>query len=147
MSDSRLAQADSELSRQIDVGIDVVAISKIDDVRESTDDSFVDRVYTADEIEYCERKAHPTEHYAARWCVKESVRKIVTDPSDVSFREIETKKRGPRPILSVSGSTENAISRAVDEETSGGTFDTAISLSHDRWSDTAMAAVIVCGSD
>lgn len=124
----------------VDVGVDVVAISRVEDLCE--DAGFVRRVFTDGEIEYCENGAYPAEHYAGRWCVKEAVRKLVARPGEVAFRDVAVAKDGPRPTLAVSADVERRLSEAVGGEPAAG-VDANVSLSHDRTSDTAIGVVTV----
>lgn len=131
----------------VESGIDVVSISRIGDLRESDHIDFVERVFTDDEIEYCEGSAHPAEHYAARWCVKEAVKKIVDRAGRVPFREVAVAKEGPKPVLSVSGTAREELAATIGTTLTDERVDTAVSLSHDRTSDTAVGVVTILGRD
>lgn len=57
-------------------GVDIVEIDRVRKSLESCGDSFRDRVFTCNEIEYCEsKKAVRFESYAARFAAKEAVSK------------------------------------------------------------------------
>ena len=57
-------------------GVDIIEISRIKESIEKFENSFIDKVYTKNEIEYCEKyKSNKYEHYAARFSGKEALYK------------------------------------------------------------------------
>ncbi len=58
-------------------GIDIVPVARIDKLIRERGDGFLRRWFTAAEIEYCNRKAVPSRHFAARFAAKEAVAKVV----------------------------------------------------------------------
>ena len=56
------------------VGVDIEDISRFKD--KSKD--FIERIFTASEIEYCDSFSNPESHYAARFCAKEAVIKALS---------------------------------------------------------------------
>lgn len=54
------------------IGIDIVEVKRIDDIIERWDDSFVKRIYSQEEIDYCYRKVRASMHFAARFAAKEA---------------------------------------------------------------------------
>lgn len=83
---------------RIRCGTDVIEIKRI---RESIEDkklgeTFLKKVYTSKEIEYCEsRKNQKYQHYAARFAAKEATFKAISDQlnnkSDISWKQIEIR--------------------------------------------------------
>lgn len=69
---------------------------------------FREMVFSPKEIEYCERKTHPFEHYAARFAAKEAFLKATGTGwiNGTSFHEIEIlpDEKG-KPVLSLLGET------------------------------------------
>lgn len=59
------------------VGTDIVGVDRVADLVAKGGAHFLRRWYTADEIKYCESKAHPEQHFAARLAAKESVLKVL----------------------------------------------------------------------
>lgn len=51
------------------IGVDMLEISRMERVMRRRP-SFLRRVFTDDERAYCERCAHPAEHYAARFAAE-----------------------------------------------------------------------------
>ena len=62
----------------IGIGIDIVEIARIKDLRERQGERFLDRVYTETELQYCMRMKAPDQHLAARFAAKEAVTKAFT---------------------------------------------------------------------
>ena len=57
------------------IGIDVVEVGRIASSISVFGDRFVQRIFTPEEIAYCQTKARPELHYAARFAAKEAVAK------------------------------------------------------------------------
>ena len=79
----------------IKCGVDIIEISRVKDSIENLGKSFLNKVFTKKEIEYCESKKRAKyEHYAARFAVKEAAFKafseLVEDKYSVSWKDIET---------------------------------------------------------
>ena len=72
-------------------GVDLVELSRVEELLSAQRDRFLARVYTPAEIDYCDRQARPTESYAARFAAKEAVMKCLgTGWADgVAFTDVE----------------------------------------------------------
>ena len=80
---------------EVKCGVDIIEISRIKQSIESLGDKFVNKIYTKNEIKYCESKGKSKyEHYAARFAVKEAAFKAVSeqvkDKYEISWKDIET---------------------------------------------------------
>lgn len=80
---------------KVKCGVDIIEISRIQDSIEKLGDTFLNKVYTKKEIEYCESKGkNKYQHYAARFAVKEAVFKAVSeevkDKFAISWKDVET---------------------------------------------------------
>jgi len=75
----------------IAIGVDLVEISRIEEVFTRRGDRFRKRVFTEGEISYCERRASKLASYAARFAAKEAVMKALgTGWSEgVGWKDIE----------------------------------------------------------
>jgi len=60
----------------IGTGIDIIEVGRIQKAMER-DNSFRDKIFTADEIAYCESKRFKYQHYAARFSAKEAFLKAI----------------------------------------------------------------------
>src|SRR5579863_4551655 len=86
----------------VGTGIDVVEVPRVAAAIERFGQRFLERIYTPDEIRYCEAKANRTERYAARFAAKEAAMKALGTGWNygVRWRDIEvSRKPGGRPTL------------------------------------------------
>lgn len=121
-------------------GVDIVAISRIDSLLEEFGDSFRHRVFTPREQRYCESRANPPQHYAARFAAKEAFRKALPSAvPKVAFRSVGVvRERSGEPRLELHPDVDAAD--ASTRDTLGGTA-VEVSLSHDPHADRAIAYV------
>lgn len=88
------------------LGTDLVDVSRLE--RQKGKEGFIHQVFTNTEIEYCEKKKHSAQHYAARFAAKEAYMKALgTGWGDTAeFKEIEVVNNElGKPELILSGST------------------------------------------
>lgn len=85
------------------IGTDIIEINRIRDAIESGGSSFLDRVYTKREQEYCEsRKSAKYQHYAARFAAKEAIYKAISSEIKIqSWKDIEilNEKTGKPQVM------------------------------------------------
>ncbi len=94
---------------KITCGTDIIEISRIKESIEKTGKAFLERVFTENEIKYCEsKKKQKYQHYAARFAAKEAAFKALSwkidDKYSVCWRdfEVENTEQG-RPTLKIVG--------------------------------------------
>lgn len=80
---------------EIKSGIDIIEVDRIKKSIEDLGESFINRVYTEKEIEYCEsKKKNKYQSYAARFAAKEAAFKAIStllkDKYSVSWKNVET---------------------------------------------------------
>lgn len=64
---------------KIKCGTDIIEIERIKESIESLGEKFLKKVFTQNEIEYCEsKKAQKYQHYAARFAAKEAIFKAIS---------------------------------------------------------------------
>lgn len=59
------------------IGTEIVECVRIAKMVETHGEQFLERVYTADEVEYCIRTASANQHFAKRWAAKEAAMKAM----------------------------------------------------------------------
>lgn len=79
---------------KISCGTDIIEIDRIKQSIENLGDAFLNRVFTENEIKYCESKNNQKyQHYAARFTAKEAVFKAVSsnlrDKYSITWKDIE----------------------------------------------------------
>lgn len=122
----------------ISCGNDIIRISRVKDSIEQIGETFLKRVYTDEEINYCEsRRMCKYQSYAARFAAKEAVYKAISPDTseDVEWKNIEVKRENSgKPYIKLHGKlkeiAENKNIKSMD-----------LSLSHDG--DYAMATVVM----
>src|ERR1700677_1427898 len=59
------------------IGTDIVECLRIGRMIERHGELFLERIYTAHEIRYCQRRKRALDHFAARWAGKEAIFKAL----------------------------------------------------------------------
>lgn len=122
----------------VGTGSDVMEIARVRDSIARFGERFLRRVYTAQEIAYCQRKVHSAaESFAARFAAKEAAAKALGTgiAQGVAWTEIEVRRLpGERPTVHFSG-------RAAERAARMGVRLTHLTLSHSR--EIAFAMVIL----
>src|SRR5664279_3572909 len=96
----------------IGTGIDIIEVERVAE-RVGSGNGFRELVFSKDEILYCDSKAFPFQHYAARFAAKEAFLKAVGRGWDTGLflHEIEVvHEANGKPALRISGETEKEIS-------------------------------------
>ena len=90
------------------IGIDIVCVAEIAASIEEDGDEFLHRVFTPNEIQYCDESTIRYQRYAARFAAKEAAMKALStgwdsgiDPQDI---EVLNEQSG-QPILLIQGET------------------------------------------
>ena len=89
----------------IGTGIDIIEVERIA-LRVGRDNGFKELVFSKDEMSYCDAKAAPFEHYAARFAAKEAFLKAVGRgwDSGLQWNEIEiVNETNGKPTLRITG--------------------------------------------
>lgn len=90
----------------VGIGIDLAEVDRIREAIERHGTRFVERIYTAREIAYAERKSNRYERYAARFAAKEAAMKAIGTgwKRGVRWRDFEvTNLPTGRPTLELHG--------------------------------------------
>ena len=90
----------------VGMGIDVAEVSRIREVIESQKQRFLHRVYTENEIAYCEQFRNKYERYAGRFAAKEATMKALGTGWSRGVRWVDVevvRQRGGRPTISLLG--------------------------------------------
>jgi len=121
----------------VGIGVDIAEVSRIAAAIERFGRRFTERVFTPDEIRYCESKANKAERYAARFAAKEAAMKAIGTGwrHGVKWRDVEVRRLpGGRPIINFAG-------RAAEFFHKLGAVRAHLSLTHTA--ESAMAQVIL----
>ena len=99
------------------LGIDIIEISRIKESIDEYGDSFLQKVYTPKEIEYCSGKANKYQHFAARFAAKEAVYKAfsTSHQEGLSWQDIEiTNEPSGMPVVKLNGKLKSFLSEDKD---------------------------------
>ena len=121
----------------VGTGIDVIEVPRVAAAIERFGDRFVRRIFTEEEIRYCESKANRVERYAARFAAKEAGMKALGTGWNhgVRWRDVEVLRQpGHRPTIAFHG-------KAGEFAKSLGVVNAALSITHTA--DQAIAQVIL----
>ncbi len=90
----------------VGTGIDIAEVDRIAKSIERFGRRFIERVFTPEEIRYCESKANKTERYAARFAAKEAAMKAIGTGWNrgVTWKNVEVQRLpGGRPTVAFHG--------------------------------------------
>ena len=89
----------------IGIGTEIIECVRIAKMIETHGEQFLQRVYTANEIDYCTNRASSTQQFAARWSAKEAVMKAMRCYNQgIRWSEIEVvTANGEGPTIRLSG--------------------------------------------
>jgi holo-[acyl-carrier protein] synthase len=120
----------------VGMGIDLAEVGRIREVIEAQREKFLRRVYTLDEVAYCEKFKNKYERYAGRFAVKEAAMKALGTgwSRGVRWADVEVVRMpSGRPTLLLKGEAKK-IADAM------GVKNIAVSITHTG--EQAMAQVI-----
>lgn len=130
----------SEASPRLFHGIDLVDVARLGEIMARTP-AFRERVFTAGERAFCDGKAHPAIHFAARFAAKEATVKalglgLAPVGVDGVLQTIEVEREAGPPRLVLTG-------KAAERAEALGVYDIALSLTHTDAH--AIASVVMMG--
>lgn len=121
----------------VGTGIDIAEVPRVRQSIERFGERFLQRIYTAGEIRYCDRKANRVERYAARFAAKEAAMKALGTGwnQGVRWRDCEVVRLpGGRPNIAFHG-------KAAEIAAKLGVKNASLSLTHTA--EQAFAQVIL----
>jgi len=96
----------------IGIGTDITECLRIARMIERHGDMFINRVYTLDEIRYCQSRKQATEHFTGRWAAKEAVLKALGTGwrRGIAWRDIEIRnERSGQPAVALRGGAKEVV--------------------------------------
>ncbi|MBN1448578.1 MAG: holo-ACP synthase [Bacteroidetes bacterium] len=122
------------MSTVFGIGIDIEEIPRFEELTGQWGRRFVQRLFTPEEITYCESKARPAQHFAARFAAKEAFAKAIGTGWTGAFRwkDVEVRNNGQgKPILLLHDTLQERF----------GKMDMHVSLSHSGSYVTALVVI------
>ncbi len=120
------------------IGTDITECLRIARMIERHGELFINRVYTPEEIQYCQQRAQSTQHFTGRWAAKEAILKAMGTGwrRGISWRDVEIRNEpSGRPIVAVRGGAKEAVEQL-------GITELLVSISHCRTHATAFAVAL-----
>jgi holo-[acyl-carrier protein] synthase len=121
----------------VGTGIDIIEVYRIGGAIERFGSRFLERIFTPNEIRYCQSKQNATERFAARFAAKEAALKALGTGwrLGVQWKDVEVQREpGGRPTISF-------VRKAADFAESLGARRASLSISHTA--EQAIAQVIL----
>ena len=122
----------------IGIGTDIIECLRIAQMIERHGELFIGRVYTQQEIQYCQSRRQATQHFAGRWAAKEAVLKALGTGwrRGISWRDVEVRnERSGSPTIMLYGGAKDFIDQSVIAQV-------LVSISHCRSHATAYAIAL-----
>ena len=122
------------------IGTDIVNIKRMKKILKNNGSRFKNKIFSENEINYCEKKRDPTPFYAKRFAAKEAFTKALGTGirKGISFKNIEISNDNfGKPSIKLKGSTANFLKKKINAKK----YFIYLSLSDDKpW---AQATVII----
>ena len=120
------------------IGADITECLRIARMIERHGEMFINRVFTADEVRYCQSRRQSTQHFAARWAAKQAVLKAlgIAAARGMSWTDIEIRKAPHgQAVVAVQGAIKDHVERR-------GVARILVSMAHCRTHATAYAMAV-----
>jgi holo-[acyl-carrier protein] synthase len=122
----------------IGIGTDITECLRIARMIERHGELFINRVYTPEEIRYCQSRKQATQHFTGRWAAKEAVLKALGTGwvRGIGWRDVEIRNEpGGRAVVAVRGGAKEAVEQL-------GIAKLLVTISHCHTHATAYAMAI-----
>ena len=120
------------------IGTDITECLRIARMIERHGELFVNRVYTPEEIKYCQSRKQATQHFTGRWAAKEAILKALGTGwrRGITWCDVEVRNEpGGRPVVAVRGGAKEVVEQL-------GIAEILVSISHCRNYATATAIAV-----
>ena len=127
--------------RIIGIGTDIVRVERIANMISKHPDTFLKKVFTENEIAYCQPRKASVQHFAGRWAAKEAILKAFGTgwAKGVQWTDIEVlNEMGGKPKVRLAGAARELCEKM-------GVVEVLISISHTT--DNAVAFATATGHD
>jgi len=98
----------------VGLGTEIVECARVRALIEEHGERFLARVYTPDEVRWCQSRANATEQFAVLWAAKEAVFKSLrlTGRGPSVWVQVEVDARGDAPRVTVRGAVRERMAEA-----------------------------------
>jgi len=126
------------MSDIIGIGTDITECLRIARMIERHGELFINRVYTPEEIRYCQARAQATQHFTGRWAAKEAILKALGTGwrRGITWRDIEVRNEASgKPVVAVRGGAKEVVEQL-------GIAKVLVTISHCHTHATAFAVAV-----
>lgn len=118
----------------VGIGTDIIEVHRMRESLARYQRHFTKKIFTSNECDYCESKAEPAVHFAARWAAKEAFAKAFRTGigEHIGWQDVEIQ-RAPN------GAPHIALFGAIAEQCSHYTIHLSLTHTHDY----AVAMVVI----
>ena len=110
------------------IGTDITECLRIARMIERHGELFISRVYTSEEIRYCQSRRQATQHFTGRWAAKEAILKALGTGwrRGISWLDVEIRNEpGGKPVVALRGGLRDLVQQL-------GVVELLVSISHCR---------------
>ena len=122
------------------LGTDIVNIKRLEKILKKKNNAFKSRIFSKNEIIYCDKKNNPFPFYAKRYAAKEALSKALGTGirKGINFKDIEVSNNNlGKPLIKLKGNTASFFKKKIKVKN----YSIHLSLSDDiPW---AQATVII----
>jgi len=122
------------------LGTDIINVKRLEKILKKKNTAFKTRIFSKNEILYCDKKNNPYSFYAKRYAAKEAFSKALGTGirKGVNFKDIEISNNNQgKPYIQLKGETANFLKKKIKKKR----YSIYLSLSDDLpW---AQATVII----
>ena len=122
------------------IGTDIININRVEKSIKRYGKKFKNKIFTKNEIKYCDKKKHSSSFYSKRFAAKEALTKALGTGlnNKINLKNIEiTNNKSGKPSIKLSGKTLSFLKKKIKKKA----FQIDLSLSDDKpW---AQATVII----
>ena len=101
------------------LGTDIVNIKRLDKVLKKNKNAFKSRVFSKNEILYCDKKNNPASFYAKRYAAKEALSKALGTGirKGINFKDIEIYNNNfGKPSIKLKGATADFLKKKIKKK-------------------------------
>jgi len=98
------------------IGTDIVNIKRMEKSIKKNNNTFKNRIFSTNEISYCDKKKHPYSFYAKRYAAKEALSKALGTGirKGINFKDIEILNDNfGKPFIKLKGSTAKFLKKKI----------------------------------
>ncbi len=122
----------------VGIGTDITECLRIARMIERHGELFITRVYTPEEIGYCQSRKQATQHFTGRWAAKEAILKAIGTgwARGITWLDMEIRNEpSGKPVVAVRGGVKDVVEKL-------GISEILVSISHCHTHATAYAMAV-----